>query len=477
MMLWMIMMAMAGAATFWLVRPLFTEPAQGGDESLSREQVNASIFRERLAELEQERDQGRLTGDEFETLKAELQLTLLQDVPSSAPAAPHGERLPPAAGQARFALNWPLIAIILVLPTAMIGFYLGATYQPAVKPWLQSTQQLAPVIDQVLIGQRPKPEDMQDHDVADFVFALQNRLQRSSANTDAHASGWLMLGAIYRQLERLEEVNQAYRKAYDLAPQRVDVAIRYASALVQRNQGRLDRASRRVLNGVLIQDPKQPEALSLKAMAAYNSGDYREAITAWETLLAIPTGSVLSAEAKKGQAMIKRRIASAQRKLAAVAMAHNNTDKLPDTSADKTPEPVTSTGRMGASANPAQQTPASGVGPLTVTVGLSEALKSKVSPGAQLFVFAKAKQGPPMPLAVVKQPVGTWPVTVTLDDSTAMMPAMKLSSVSAATITARITASGNAKAQAGDLEADLAQVTAGGQSQLALTIDKIVPYE
>jgi cytochrome c-type biogenesis protein CcmH len=113
-------------------------------------------------------------------------------------------------------------------------------------------------------------------------------------------------------------------------------------------------------------------------------------------------------------------------------------------------------------------------GRLVVQVTLAPALAAKVPPGATLFVFAKAAGGPPMPLAVQRLPGARLPVTVTLDDSMAMMPSMKLSQFERYVLTARLSATGGAQASAGDLEGSL-EASRGHDGVLALEISRVVP--
>jgi cytochrome c-type biogenesis protein CcmH len=85
-------------------------------------------------------------------------------------------------------------------------------------------------------------------------------------------------------------------------------------------------------------------------------------------------------------------------------------------------------------------------------VSLSPQLKDKVSPEDTVFVFARAAEGPPMPLAVARVRVRDLPYRFALDDSMAMSPALKLSAFPKVVVTARVSKSGGASAQPGDLQ-------------------------
>jgi cytochrome c-type biogenesis protein CcmH len=119
---------------------------------------------------------------------------------------------------------------------------------------------------------------------------------------------------------------------------------------------------------------------------------------------------------------------------------------------------TTATGTAGQSAEypilaqAADTSPAPAAGTLKVTVSLSPAVAGKAGPEDVVFIFARAAQGPRMPLAIVRKQVKDLPTTVMLDDSQGMNPQIKLSTVSEVVVVARVSRSGMAGAQPGDLE-------------------------
>jgi cytochrome c-type biogenesis protein CcmH len=107
---------------------------------------------------------------------------------------------------------------------------------------------------------------------------------------------------------------------------------------------------------------------------------------------------------------------------------------------------------------------------LKVTVSLSPAVAKKAAPTDVVFIFARAANGPRMPLAVVRKQVKDLPATVVLDDSTAMSPETKLSSVPEVIVVARVSKSGDAMPHAGDLEGASGPVkTDGGSVAISIT--------
>ncbi len=112
---------------------------------------------------------------------------------------------------------------------------------------------------------------------------------------------------------------------------------------------------------------------------------------------------------------------------------------------------------------------------IVVSVDLTPLVKAAVDASHAVFVYAKATQGPPMPLAVSRHTVSDLPLNITLDDSMAMIPTMTLSSFPQVTVGARISPSGNPIAQPGDWFVEVSDVTLNNTEKLSLTIDQQVP--
>ena len=112
---------------------------------------------------------------------------------------------------------------------------------------------------------------------------------------------------------------------------------------------------------------------------------------------------------------------------------------------------------------------------LRFSVSLDKNMLEKVSMDDTVFIFAKAVNGPPMPLAVVRKQVKDLPLQVTLDDSMAMIPAMKISGFEKVNIVARVSKTGSPKSQSGDLQSKVVVVRPGQKEAVDLTIDNILP--
>ena len=99
-------------------------------------------------------------------------------------------------------------------------------------------------------------------------------------------------------------------------------------------------------------------------------------------------------------------------------------------------------------------------------------LKANLSGNERVFIFARAVSGPPMPVAASKHSVADLPVTITLDDSKAMSPAVTLSSVEQVNVVARISKTGDPIAQPGDLEGSAESIATRTGERVAITIDR-----
>jgi cytochrome c-type biogenesis protein CcmH len=156
----------------------------------------------------------------------------------------------------------------------------------------------------------------------------------------------------------------------------------------------------------LEQDPQNLTALALAGSAAFRRSEYKAAAGYWERMLALlPAGSE---EAAGVQANIEE--------------ARSRSGKSTATAA------------------------------LRGTVRIAPQLRERVAPDDTVFIFARAAEGPPMPLAVLRKRVRDLPASFALDDSMAMTPQMKLSAFQRVVVGARISKSGNATPQPGDLQ-------------------------
>ena len=245
--------------------------------------------------------------------------------------------------------------------------------------------------------------------------------------------GWHMLAKSYMALGRANDGIMAYDRAVLLAPDNASLLAEYAHALASRDNKSFSGRPRELIAHGLKLEPNNPRILALAGSAAYEAKDFSAAIDHWEKLLAqVPKESEITNEVL---ASIKAARAALEQKPAATASA----------------------GVSG-------------------TVALSDTLKDKAAAADTLFIYARAAGGsaPKMPLAVWRGVVKDLPRNFTLDDSMAMTPAMVLSKFEQVTVEARVSKSGNAIPQSGDLSAAAVTVKPG-EKNIKILIDRIVP--
>ena len=275
---------------------------------------------------------------------------------------------------------------------------------------------------------------------AETEQAIEQLAQRLQANPN-DLEGWILLGRSLLATGQPDRAAQAFTFAMKLAPDSLDIKGFYAEALAEANQGSLLGKPAEIIADILRQNPKHKSGLWLAGIAASERGDLAAALRYWETLKAqFAPGSQ---EAGEIEAFIQKARAEAA----------------------TTPEAPAAAGKTA---------PATGGRRVQVRVTLADSLKSQASPEDTVFIFARAAEGPPMPLAVVRKQVRDLPVAVTLDDSLSMMPGMTLSSFERLVIGARVSRSGRPVPTPGDLEGLTEPVTPGPDAAYDIAISRVV---
>lgn len=372
-MIWLLLCLVALCAAAIVARPWWRREL--GDEHVDRRRSNIAIYRQRLSELELEREAGTLAEAEFASAQAELGRRLLEDA----------ERPEAVREAAPSTARWPAWIVVAAVPVLGLSLYaLGGQWR---------------LLGEVEALSRQDPEAL--------VEELARRLR---AQPDAE--GYALLGRSYASLGRDADAVNAYAEANRLSDDQVAAWISdeaESRALLAGNDWRGDPQQR--LQQALALAPQQPKALFYLGIAALQDGDEASAAAYWKRLMAVPN---LPDEVRLA---LQQRLSELDQVAAA------------------TPE-------VGA-----------GTLAIQIQVDIAPELRARAE-DKWLFVFAKAAQGPPMPLAVQRLAVEAWPVSVTLDDSMAMTPALKLSQFDRWILTARVSMDGDAVPGAGDLQAE-----------------------
>lgn len=417
-------LSMAGIvllAAIWMSRPYWR---RGSRSLLRRKSANVAVYRTRLAELDVEVEAGLVEAGTAEQMRQELGTRLVQDADMPADEAS-------ATAPAR---RWAVVGLLVV---ALLGF-------SALAYWQQGSWRTQQMIE---TAQRD-PEAGRQLAVDDMVKRLSERLKQQPDDVD----GWAMLGRSYFMLNRYAEAAQAYGEANRrAAPPDAGLLVGEGEALTMARDRDLTGRPRELFEAALKIEPEMGKALWYAGMAAAQAQDLPTARAHWQRL----ARQELPPELRQ---VLEQRLAEIAGMLG---------------------EPVGSAAGVAASPPAPAQTPpaAAGEAPvkLRLRVALSEELAAKMPPGSTLFVFAKAAEGPPMPLAVQRLTDAKLPLEISLDDSMAMMPQMKLSLFDQWVVTARVSASGGVKAESGDWEGSRPVSRVESAQPIDLRIDRIVP--
>ena len=410
---WIICALLLAVALLFVVWPLWRGTVKSND--VVRDAANLEIFRDQIAEMDADLANGLLTPELYEQGKRELQARMLEEVKSLE-----------GGSQRRNPLKVLAVVLVLALPLASIGLYLKLGNLNVFLP--QDTHVTAEGFGTVL-----SPAALKE---------LQGKLAKNPNNPE----GWLLLARSLVELERYPEAAKAYEQLTRLVPNEAQLWADYADALAMSQGQSLVGLPTQLLDKALALDPNNLKALALGGSAAMERGDYQTAINDWEGLLKqMPDKN--SEDAKMVAAGIQQ---------AHTFLAQAKSGKRPQAPAMQPSQPA-----------------APGKERISGTVALSAALKGKADPNDTVFVLARAAEGPPMPLAVLRKQVRDLPLPFSLDDSMAMAPQMKLSNFDKVVIIARISKSGNAMPQPGDLQGMSAALHPGA-SGLKISIDQEV---
>ena len=285
--------------------------------------------------------------------------------------------------------------------------------------------------------------------IEDMITALKEKLK----NQPEDAEGWYMLARSYMSQKQYPEAVDAMEKVVALKNDNANILMQYADALAMTNNGRVSGEPEKIIHQALELEPNHPEALWLAGIAAEEQNLHEKAIGHWEKAL----GQMQ--DDPESKQLLNEAITDARSKMSGGAVANTDSTATDSGNAVATNEESKTQTTSGAS--------------IIVEVSLTPELLEKAKPEDTVFVFARATQGPPMPLAAQRRQVKDLPFTVTLDDSQAMMPDRKLSKFEQVIVGARVSSSGNPIKQSGDLEGLSEPVSPSQGITTSIVIDKV----
>ena len=377
-------------------------------------EANLEILRAQLKQLDAEHASGSLDADQHRAARAEISRRVLDEEAVN--------ETPRAAGAPRKTA----LSLMLCLPIFALAGY----------TFLGNFQALSP---QAVAG---SPEaEVSPAEISAMVDTLAQRMKEKPDD----AVGWTMLANAYSALQRFPEANEAYKKAGALSPNNAQLLADHADVLAMMQGRSAVGEPLKLIERALALEPNNLKALALAGSAAFELKDFAAALGYWGKARKLAPDGEFANSLDASIAEIKQ--------AAPGVVAATATPTTPEVAV----QPVAVATRA-----------------ITGTVSLAPALLARAAPTDTVFIFARATEGPRMPLAIVKKQVSDLPFTFKLDDSTAMSPQMKLSNFTEVVVGARISKSGQATPTSGDLTAQSGPVKAGGAA-VNLVVDSVQP--
>ncbi len=412
-----------GAGLFFIIFLLFIAYPwlrKNDDDSVST-LTNKSLIKQRLNELHTEQQQGLLSDTDRLQSEVELKLALLDEVKTS-----NSKEASPG-----------IVMLIgaLVSVSIGIGVYIYSNQIQRIDQWQIAQQQTSEIGQRMLKGD----ESLNLQDLQMFALGLRTKL----VDTPQDATGWMLLGRVSGALNRVDSAIQAFEKSLQFEPNSVVTLSSYAQALLITGKKEQVLQAKQVLYRILNLEPDNTNAMGVLAIVASELGDKSLALENWQRLVTfIPQTDPNFLTVNQRILQLKAELSQASQELV-----------------------------QDPSALSANET---GSKRVSVTVNISDNLQSKLPKNGFLFVFAQESTGQVrMPAAVVKMPLGEFPIIVELSNDNAMMPNYNLTQLKQAKLVARISLDENVAQSLGEFQGEgIAILSENQMTQETITIDR-----
>ena len=405
----------------WRYKKSAASPALDQAEIQARLDENVRIYREHLAELENSLASQAIDDAQFAQLKIELERNLLDDEASL-------HALQKKTSQ-YLGVNIVLVFCALIL----IGGVFFYRYHGSSKDvYIQTLQQekLQQDYQDMLQNRDPNPARAQQ-----LIVEFEDRLKAKPDNIQY----LFLLARAQMEVGNFAEASKVYQRVLTLDSQSSMIMAELAQALYLRDGNKITPPVVDLAKSAVTLDPKNTMALGLLGIDGYNRKDYPAAIKYWQK-----TVDISGVDSQGGRALST----GIERAKQAFVAAGGKLEDLAVKSA------------------------------YAVKVAVSLGANVKANPDQTLFVYARAWQGSPMPLAIARIKVSDLPTTIQLDETMAMSPASSLANAGDIELVARISPSGSAKAEVGDWQAKQGPIAMKAlPNQVVLEINEQVTAE
>lgn len=432
---WLLMILMLLLAIGLLVYPLLRMREK---TSIAYKESNLNINDEKIKELDVDLQEGRIDHDSYKLAREELDRELLIDIPleNQQTAAQHytGSVKRHPALALMIAVFVPMMALLLYLELGM-----------------HSASEESFIAEQ----SQPQSQEKEMPSVEEMTRTLEAKIEKEGGTVQE----WTMLGRAQKYLGKNELAAKAFAVALEKDSGNAQLMLESAEMIALTNKQTFIPEARDLVLKAYALEPGNPNALWFAGVAEYQHGNYRQAIEHLTTLLPLAAGeedvmsSIVSIVTKSREQLIVKG------------------EEVPELSALLGIE-----AKAAAVVQPDDQTVAVASGTrLQVAVDISADVREKFTVNDVIFVYAKAKQGPRMPLAAQRMTLAELPAEIILDDSMAMVEGMNLSAFEQLVVSARVTKSGSAIAQSGDYIGRIDVDSNTVNVPLNIIIDTVVP--
>lgn len=465
---WILAALFVVATLATLLWPLLRAERDAGANPPDVDTAAVTVYRDQKRSLDAELASGTITAVEHEAAVAELAGRVADEVrdmpPAQSPAAPPAPMKTAQSTAARAAPG----------PVAAAPAVTSATPAPRALAAAGALLIIVPLAAFLLYRYLGDPgaaivaasdptQELGEPQVNAMIESLKHRLQQHPNE----AESWAMLARSYVALERFSDAVGAFVHADVLSPNNPDILADYADALAMTQGKKFSGKPAALVAQALALDPKNKRALAMAATIALQAHDVAGSLALWRRLAAeLPPGSEDLQEINDVIAQLE---ASRGRGGPLASTSQPQSAGGPFAPAPAAAGPFASTTNPGA--------PAASGGPpgpsITGRVALGTQFAAKAAPSDTVFIFARATEGPRMPLAILRIAAKDLPKDFLLDDSLGMA-GVKLSSAASVVVEARLSKSGNAMPQAGDLFGRSAPIKPGARG-VNIVIDQVVP--
>ena len=424
---WSIVSAMTLAILGLVLRPLLMRQTTVTND----QEKKLPVYRQQFSELEQDLASGLLTDEQYQAARSELERRVLEETGSTDTSTTTTGGL--------VNLRFVALSLAMIIP-ASSGVLYWTLGNPAAMthPTVSAASQGGPG---------------GDTQMAEGLNQLIEQLRKKLEQNPNDAVGWGLLARSYMAMERYADAVPIFERATKLDPDNASLLADYADALAVHQGRKLEGRPETLIQKALKLDPHNVKALMLSGTIAYNRKDFSRAAKEWED-----AHTYLPADDQESSDQLKASIAEAKRRMGGGPSMNMLVANPPMEQA-----------KPAKAAAPSGQSRA-----ITGKVVLGPNLANKASLPDTLFVFAKDVAGPPMPVSIVRASRKDLPFTFRLDDSTSPMPSRKLSDIDTVVIVARLSKSGRAMAESGDLEG-MSQPIKPGAENITVVIDRERP--